>query len=113
MYRCKSLRTGICLLTRRKQAGYGIPEKPGLLVGPVSTRSLNFGDIGVQNAAEVIVEAESRFAEIFGRSYPGLVMPTFVRMPNILWSLLVLLQGFAGKLPTLWRTKGIKAGVCV
>ncbi len=88
------------------------PKNLGYSVGPdYNTEFKYLEHIGVQNAAEVIVEAESRFAEIFGRSYPGLVDAYLCEDAEYIMVTLGTIAGLCRETADLMRTKGIKAGV--
>jgi len=88
------------------------PKNLGYSVGPdYNTEFKYLEHIGVQNAANVIVEAENRFAEVFGRSYPGLVDTYLCEDAEYIMITLGTIAGLCRETADLLRSNGIKAGV--
>ncbi len=88
------------------------PKNLGYSVGPdLNTEFKYLEHIGVKNAAKVIVEAESRFAEIFGRSYTGLVDAYLCEDAEYIMLTLGTISGLCRETADLLRLNGIKAGV--
>ena len=88
------------------------PKNLGYSVGPdYNTEFKYLEHIGVQNAANVITEAESRFAEVFGRSYTGLVDTYLCEDAEYIMITLGTIAGLCRETADLLRSNGIKAGV--
>ena len=88
------------------------PKNLGYSVGPdYNTEFKYLEHIGAQNAAKVIIEAESRFAEIFGRSYTGLVDSYLCEDAEYVIITLGTIAGLCRETADLLREQGIKAGI--
>jgi len=88
------------------------PKNLGYSVGPDYNLEFKYLEhIGIQNAAEVIVEAENRFAEVFGRRYTGLVDAYLCEDAEYIMITLGTIAGLCRETADLLRSEGIKAGV--
>lgn len=88
------------------------PKNMGFSVGPEFNMEFKYLEhVGIQNAAEVVVEAENRFSEIFGRSYPGLVDTYLCDDADYVIITLGTIAGVCRETADLLRSRGIKAGV--
>ena len=66
---------------------------------------------GLLNARKAIEEAETRFAEIFGRKYTGLVESYYAEDADYILITLGSITGLCREVADLLREEGIKAGV--
>jgi pyruvate ferredoxin oxidoreductase alpha subunit len=88
------------------------PKNLGYSVGPDYNMEFKYLEhIGVQNAANVITEAENRFAEVFGRRYSGLVDTYLCEDAEYIIITLGTIAGLCRETADLIRSYGIKAGV--
>lgn len=88
------------------------PKNLGYSVGPDYNMEFKYLEhLGIKNAENVITEVESRFAEVFGRSYSGLVDTYLCEDADYVIITLGTIAGLCRETADLLRAEGIKAGV--
>lgn len=88
------------------------PRNLGFSAGPAHNTVFKFKEhIGLLNAAEVIIEAEDRFAEIFGRIYTGLTESYRTEDTDYILITLGSIAGLVKETVDKLRDKGEKVGL--
>lgn len=88
------------------------PRNLGFSAGPAHNTVFKFKEhIGLLNAAEVIIEAEDRFAEIFGRIYTGLTENYRTEDADYILITLGSIAGLVKETVDKLRDKGEKVGL--
>lgn len=88
------------------------PKNIGYSAGPEFNRYFKYwAHRDMLGAAEVVAKAEARFAEVFGRSYPGLVEEYRTADAEVVLVTLGSIAGLAKEAADRLRSEGVAAGV--
>lgn len=88
------------------------PKNMAFSVGPDYNTEFKYKEhIGILNATAAITEAETKFNEIFGRQYTGLIDPYLCDDADYVIITLGTIAGLCRETADALRTRGIKAGV--
>ena len=88
------------------------PRNLGFSAGPAHNTAFKYKEhIGLLNAAKAIEEAEERFAEIFGRRYPGLTERYWTEDADYILITLGSIAGLVKEIVDRLREQGEKVGL--
>ena len=80
--------------------------------GPEHNTAFKYKEhLGMMRSAEIVVEAEQKFAEVFGRQYSGLVEEYRCEDAEYILITLGSIAGFCRDVADSLREKGVKAGI--
>lgn len=88
------------------------PRNLAFSVGPDHNTTFKYKEhMGIMNAKKVIIEAEHKFAEIFGRQYTGLTESYDAEDADYIIITLGSIAGLVKEIVDQWREKGEKVGL--